>query len=138
MDILVLDGQGGGLGKTVISKLREELGAALFITALGTNSYAAKAMLKSGADKALFGEDTIVSFLNNSLMDCIIAPIGCLCNGGLNGEITEKISHAIFTKECTKYLIPLRKHGFYIPGSTNLELKEIIQEIADQIKKCQE
>ena len=137
-NIVVIDGQGGGLGKSVISKLRCELGDELSITALGTNPHAAKAMIKAGAAFALYGEEYITEYIKNKEISCLIAPIGILCSGGINGEVSHKLSEIVFKKDCTKYIIPLKKHGFYIPGTTNLELKEIIQEIVDEIKKCQE
>lgn len=138
MNIAVIDGQGGGLGKLIIGKFRTELGDKIKITALGTNSYAAKAMLKTGANESYYGEELIVKYIEKTDLSCIIAPIGVLFSGGINGEITYKISQAVVSKECTKYIIPLKKHGFYIPGTTNLELKDIILEIVEEIIKCQE
>ena len=137
MEIVVIDGQGGGLGKSIITKLRSELSDSLLITALATNNFAAKAMHKAGATKSFFGENYIVSYINNNDFDALIAPIGALCPGGLNNEITSELASTIFQKNCVKYIIPLKKHGFYIPGAANLELKDIIDEIVSKIKNCQ-
>jgi hypothetical protein len=138
MNIAVIDGQGGGLGKSIIAKLKIELSENINITALGTNPQASKAMIKAGADEGFFGENFIVKYIDEADLDCIVAPIGVLCSGGINGEVTNKISKAVVNKKCTKYIIPLKKHGFYIPGTTTLELKDIIQEIIEEIIKCQE
>ncbi|WP_250816666.1 DUF3842 family protein [Clostridium swellfunianum] len=138
MNIAIIDGQGGGLGKAIIARLRAELMENTNIIALGTNPGAAKAMHKAGANQSFYGESLIVKHILNSNLDCIVAPIGVLCSGGINGEVTYKISHSVVNKECTKYIIPLKKHGFYIPGTTNLELKDILKEIVAEIKKCQE
>lgn len=138
MSIAVIDGQGGGLGKSIIVNLRNELGNSTDIIALGTNAYAAKAMLKAGASQCFHGENSIVSYIENNYIRCLVAPIGVLCSGGLSGEVTHKISECIFKKDCIKYIIPLKKHGFYIPGTVNLELKEIMDEIVKEIKKCQD
>lgn len=135
MNIVVIDGQGAGLGQTVIKKLRKELGKSIFIIALGTNIAAAHNMIKAGANKSIIGEKNIYSFLEKEQINCIIGPIGILCNGGINGEITSKISEAIFEINCTKYIIPLQKHGIYIPGTRDLQIKEIIEEITLDIKK---
>lgn len=134
MEIVVIDGQGGGLGKAVISRLKNELLDSITITALATNETAARAMLKAGAEKSFFGEHYIVSYIQNSAFSILIAPIGALCPGGLNNEITVKIASAVFQKECTKYIIPLKKHGFYIPGTAKLEIRDIISEIIHEIK----
>lgn len=140
MEIAVIDGQGGGLGKAIIVKLIEEIGGGIHITAVGTNVHATNNMLKASSSlktsdsRGIYGEESILSFLKNNKIDCIIGPIGIICNGGINGEITAAISEAIFRKQCTKYLIPLKKHGLYIPGTTSIELKDFIQEIILEIK----
>jgi len=41
---------------------------------------------------------------------------------------------SIFNMDCTKYIIPLQKHGIYIPGTRNLQIKDIINEIVTDIK----
>lgn len=138
MNIAVVDGQGGGIGKTIIDMLRYELGERVNIIALGTNDYAAKSMLTAGASLCFSGEEAIVSYIKSNKLNCIVAPVGILCIGGLIGEVTANISEAFFSKDCIKYIIPLRKHGFYIPGAAKLELKELLQEIVMEIKKCQE
>ena len=49
--ITVVDGQGGGIGKTIIEKLREKLGDDAEILALGTNALATSLMLRAGANE---------------------------------------------------------------------------------------
>ena len=136
LNIVVIDGQGGRLGKSIISKLRTEFSNEISIISLGTNSHAAKAMLKAGANSSYFGDEYITNYIHNNNISCLIAPIGILCTGGLNNEVTPNLSEAVFRKECTKYIIPLRKHGFYIPGTTNLEIKDILNEIVYDIKNA--
>jgi hypothetical protein len=134
MKIAVIDAQGAGLGQTIIKKIRKELGDTIYIAALGTNSAAASNMLKAGADISISGEKSICSFINSNQINCLIGPIGAICNGGINGEITPKISKMIFNMHCTKYLLPLQKHGIYIPGTRDLQIKDIIEEIICDIK----
>lgn len=45
MNILIIDAQGGGIGRQLISHIKREL-PDLYITAVGTNSMATTAMLK--------------------------------------------------------------------------------------------
>lgn len=134
MNIAVLDAQGAGLGTSVIKKIRKEMGKSAYIIALGTNEAAAKNMLKSGADYSLKGEKDIINFLNSKNIDCLIGPIGIICSGGINGEITSNLSKTIFKLDCIKYIIPLKKHGIYIPGTKNAKLKDLICEIVMDIK----
>lgn len=134
MKIAVLDAQGAGLGKTIIKKIKREAGPNIHITALGTNSTATSSMLKAGADAGVTGEKEICSFCHGNSLDSIIGPIGIICSGGIKGEITSSISQAVFSLDCTKYIIPIQKHGIYIPGTTNLRIREIMDEIVLNIK----
>ena len=49
MKIAVIDGQGGGIGKHIMEKLRTKLPADTELIALGTNSLATAQMIKAGA-----------------------------------------------------------------------------------------
>lgn len=134
MNIVLIDGRGAGLCQSAIKKIRLKIGDSVHITALGTNSAAALNMLKAGADISIYGQKAVCDYLKKFKFDCIIGPIGILCPGGVNGEITAAIAEAVFKADCTKYIIPLQKHGLYIPGTRNLQIKDIINEIVDDIK----
>ncbi|MDD3840861.1 MAG: DUF3842 family protein [Clostridia bacterium] len=134
MNIAVIDAQGAGLGKTIIKMIRKQIHYKVHITALGTNEYATQNMLDAGANLGVTGETQICSFCKDEKIDCIIGPIGILSSGGIKGEITPSISFSIFNMNCKKYIIPLKKHGIYIPGTRNLKIKEIMQEIVWDIK----
>lgn len=135
MKIAVIDAQGAGIGKTIIKSIRKELGQEIYIIALGTNTYATSNMVRAGANVGISGERAICSFCKANKIDSIIGPIGVICSGAMQGEITPMISTSIFDMKCTKYIIPLQKHGIYIPGTRNLQIKEIIAEIILDIKK---
>lgn len=135
MKIAVIDAQGAGLGQNIIKKIRREIDHDVYIIALSTNSFATSKMVQSGADVGISGERAISSFCKTTKVDSIIGPIGIICNGGINGEITPMISSAIFNMDCTKYILPLQKHGIYIPGTRNLQIKDIIEEIVLDIKQ---
>ena len=59
MKILIIDAQGGGIGRQVISAVKAKFPRAE-LTAVGTNSLATAAMLKAGADYAATGENAVV------------------------------------------------------------------------------
>ncbi|MBK1811092.1 DUF3842 family protein [Clostridium sp. YIM B02505] len=134
MKIAVIDAQGAGLGQTIIKKIRKEIEKDIYIIALGTNTFATSNMVKAGANVGISGERAISSFCRTNKIDGIIGPIGVMCSGSINGEITPLISKSIFNMECTKYILPLQKHGIYIPGTRNLQIKDIIEEIVFDIK----
>ena len=134
MRIAVIDGQGGGLGKALVSSLKLEFKENVFISALGCNYYASKNMYKAGATEAIFGEIDILNFLSAKNYDCIVGPIGIILPGGIGGDITLQIAQAIFNVGCPKYLIPLKVHGIYIPGTSEMGIQELIQIIIEEIK----
>lgn len=135
MKVAVIDAQGAGLGQAVIKKIRKDMGKKVYIIALGTNDIATSNMIKAGADEGFSGEKQICCFLNKNKIHSIVGPIGVISSGGILGEITPQISEAIFNMNCIKYIMPLKLHGLYIPGTRNLEIKEIIEEIVFDIKK---
>ncbi|MBP5331283.1 MAG: DUF3842 family protein, partial [Lachnospiraceae bacterium] len=85
MNILIIDAQGGGIGKQLISEIRKDIPDA-HILAVGTNSAATMAMLKAGADEAATGENPVV--VASKKADIIIGPIGIVIADSMLGEIT--------------------------------------------------
>ena len=59
MTILVIDAQGGGVGKQLVTAIKQTI-PHVQVTAVGTNSAATSAMLKAGADNAATGENAVV------------------------------------------------------------------------------
>jgi hypothetical protein len=51
------------------------------------------------------------------------------------GELTPSMAEAIFNSESIKYLIPLNKHGIYIPGVKNMQIQDFIDDIIIEIKQ---
>ncbi len=94
MKIAVLDGQGAGLGRSVIRKIRRELPQDVTVIALGTNTLATANMVRAGADIGISGEKGFCAFCRREPVDAIIAPIGVLQPGSIHGEIDERTAHA--------------------------------------------
>lgn len=134
MRIAIMDGQGAGLGKSIIKRLRKEFKNDIYIIALGTNTIATSNMVRAGANVGITGVKAICSFCKSKKVDALIGPIGILCSGALEGEITTEMSSAIFKLDCKKYILPLKMHGFYIPGTINLQIKDMIEEIIRDLK----
>lgn len=134
MRLAVIDAQGAGLAQTIIKRIKKEYGENVFIIGLGTNSVATSNMVRAGANVGITGETSICNFCRTQNIDGLIGPIGIMANGGIQGEITPSISNALFNMSCTKYIIPLQKHGIYIPGTRNLSIKDIIEEIVRDLQ----
>ena len=85
MNVLVIDCQGGGLGRQLVAAISATCPEAR-LTAVGTNSLATSAMLKAGTVRAATGENAVV--VNCRTADIIVGPIGIVIADALLGEIT--------------------------------------------------
>ena len=130
--ILIVDAQGGGLGKQLISTLRKEIGN-LRILAVGTNTVATSAMLKAGADEAATGENSIL--VASRKADLIIGPIGMVIADAMLGEITPVIARAIAQSDAKRVLIPFSNCDNYIAGVSDFSTGRLIQDAVNQVKK---
>ena len=91
MIIAIFDTNGAGLGQNIIKRLKKDLSNDINIIALGTNTFATSKMVKAGAHVGVSGEKAISSFCKKNKVDCIIAPIGILCNGEKDIELCPSI-----------------------------------------------
>ena len=133
MKIAVVDGQGGGIGRLVIEKLRQEFEQKVYIVALGTNGLATAAMLKSGANEGGTGENAIV--VNAKKADVIIGSIALMVPDSMTGELTDKMAGAIARSEAKKVFVPLNKCDVYIAGVISEPLPHYIDYCIDIIKE---
>jgi len=131
--IAVIDGQGGGIGSTIIKRLRETLGEELEIIGLGTNAMATGAMLKGGANKGASGENAVVQTVKT--VDIIIGTTGIVLANSMMGEFTPKMAEAIGSSPAMKFLLPLRMPEVEIIGAPKEPLPHLIDQL---IKRIQE
>ena len=124
MRICVIDGQGGGLGRSLIEKLRSVLPKDIHITALGTNSAATLAMIKAGATDGATGENAIIYNVEDT--DVITGPIGIIAANSMLGELTPVMANAISKSKAYKILVPINKCNVLITGTVDIPLPELI------------
>lgn len=132
MRIAVIDGQGGGMGKAIVERLRHELGHDIQILALGTNAIATGLMLKAGANQGASGENAIT--YNANKVDMIIGSIAIIIANSMLGELSPKMALAISESPAKKYLIPLSKCNIKIIGVKSEPLPHYIDEAIACIK----
>lgn len=132
MHILIIDGQGGKIGKLLIEGVREKLPQAE-ITAIGTNSIATANMLKAGPDQAATGENPVMVVSRTA--DVIMGPVGIVIADALVGEITAEMAAAIGRSQAKKVLIPLNKCDTIIAGVSPLSMSELVSRAVAQIEK---
>ena len=109
MKIVIIDGQGGKMGKSVIEQLKKRF-PGLETYAIGTNSIAQDA-------------------------DIIIGPIGIVMANSLLGEITPAMATAIGISKAYKILIPVNRCNHYIVGCQNSTLSDYINMVCDEVGK---
>jgi hypothetical protein len=137
--ICVVDGQGGGIGATIIKRLKEIYHENHEIIALGTNAIATAQMLKARANKGATGENAIVQTVGTA--EIIIGPIAIILANSMMGELTPRIAEAIASAPALKLLLPLTQERIEIAGLrpeplphlvehiVNVRLKEILQDV---------
>ncbi|MDE7341301.1 MAG: DUF3842 family protein [Lachnospiraceae bacterium] len=134
MNILVIDAQGGGIGKQLVSAIKENIQGTV-VTAVGTNSAAASAMLKAGADNAATGENAVV--VNSRKADVIVGPIGIVIADALFGEITPIMAKAVAQSSAKRILIPINHCDNIVVGVSDLNIRKLIQDVISELQKNQ-
>ena len=132
MKIVIIDGQGGRMGRSVIEQLKKSY-PDLELYAIGTNSIATSAMIKAGASHAATGENPAI--VNSQDADIIIGPIGIVMANSLLGEITPAMATAIGSSKAYKILIPVNRCNHYIVGCQNNTLSDYINMACEEVGK---
>lgn len=132
MRIAVIDGQGGGIGKVLVERLKEELGSEMQIIALGTNPLATSLMLKAGATAGASGENAIV--VNSRKVNVIVGSIGIIAANAMLGEVTPAMANAVASSDAVKVLVPTNRCGIIVAGAANQSLPNYIEEAVNAVK----
>ncbi|WP_302199976.1 DUF3842 family protein [uncultured Gemmiger sp.] len=123
--ILVLDGQGGGMGVQLIKMLAPQLPQDCDLLAVGTNVMATSAMLKAGAPHGATGENAVV--YNAARANLILGPIGMILANGILGEVSPAMAAAVSAASAEKILIPSSHCGVQIAGTQDCPLETYLQ-----------
>lgn len=132
MNILVIDAQGGGIGKQVVAAIKQNM-PEMEITAVGTNSAATTAMLKAGADHAATGENAVIVGCRRA--DVIVGPVGIVIADSLYGEITPAMALAVGQSNARRLLIPVNHCDNFIVGVSDFALGKLIEGVISEIRK---
>ena len=131
MKILVIDGQGGGLGRQLVAALSARCPQAQ-LTAVGTNSLAASAMRKAGAVRTATGENAVV--VNCRHADVIVGPIGIVIADALLGEITPAMAAAVCQSGAKRVLVPINHCENYVVGVPEQPVSQLVSAAAQKVK----
>ncbi len=131
MNIVIIDGQSGRMGRLFIEKARAS-GITLPLTAVGTNALATAAMLKAGASSGATGENPVVVAARSA--DIIVGPIGILAADAMLGEITAKMAAAVGRSPAKKLLLPVNQCGNLVAGTQSMSLTRVMEEAVELLK----
>ena len=129
-EVLVIDGQGGGLGRQLVQTLKKTL-PDLPVYAAATNGTAAEAMRKAGADRAVAGENAVLVACRKA--DIIIGPIGIVIADSMFGEITPAMALAVAQADAKRILIPMNHCDNIVAGVPNTSAGALVTGAAEKL-----
>jgi hypothetical protein len=131
VNIVVIDGQGGRLGKNLIAAIRGETKCdpRVVITAIGSNAAATSSMMSAGADGGATGENPVRVACADA--DIIAGPVGILCANAMLGEITPDMARAVGSSGAKKILVPVNKCDIIIAGASDKNYGEYVKLAAE-------
>ena len=131
MKVLIIDGQGGGLGRQLVTAVKEKCPEAE-VLAVGTNSTATGAMLRAGADQAATGENAVLVACRRA--DVIIGPIGIVIADSMLGEITPAMAAAVGQSQARRILLPVNQCDNLVVGTADLSIADKVREAAELLR----
>ncbi|ADG82091.1 hypothetical protein Tfer_0186 [Thermincola ferriacetica] len=132
MKIAVIDGQGGGIGRVLVEKIRKAFGDKVEIWAFGTNSAATALMLKAGADEGATGENAIVNSMGK--VDIIVGTVAILAANSMLGELTPAMAAAVADSSAAKVLLPINRGRITIVGAKTEPLPHMADCLVKQLQ----
>ena len=132
MRVLVIGGQGGGLGKQLVTAVKG-YDRGIEVIAVGTNSAATNMMLKAGADQAATGENSVVTVCRSA--DVIMGPVGIVIADAMLGEITPRMALAVGQSAAKRILIPVNLCDNIVVGIENMSMGRRVECAVDALKE---
>ena len=133
MKIMVMDGQGGGVGRLLVEALVKTFADAE-VVAVGTNATATANMMKGGTLSGATGENAVV--YNSGRADVIVGPIGIVMANAMLGEITPKMAEAVTGADAKLFLIPMNRYHATVVGVESKKLSEYVDEVVERVAEA--
>ena len=135
MNILVVDGQGGGIGRQLVEAIKKNF-PSISITAVGTNVLATQAMLKAGATHAATGENAVLVGCRNA--DIIMGPVGIVIADSLWGEISPAMAKAVGQSRAVRILLPMNQCNNLIAGIEDVSVGKLVESAMGEVRRVLE
>nr|WP_296267332.1 DUF3842 family protein [uncultured Merdimonas sp.] len=135
MKVLIIDGQGGGLGRQLVAAVKERF-PEIEVLAAGANSAATNAMLRAGADQAATGENAVR--VASRRADVIIGPTGIVIADAMMGEITPDMARAVGQSDAKRILLPVGQCDNIVVGVLDMPMSKMVQEAAEVLARWAE
>ncbi len=114
--ILVIDAQGGGIGRQLVTNIKNEI----------------RDLRKAGADYCATGENSVVVACRRA--DVIIGPIGIVIADSMLGEITPAMAKAVAQADAMRIFIPFSSCANYIAGVDDFSTGHLIEAALRHLK----
>lgn len=134
MNILIIDAQGGGVGRQLVLAIRARFPDA-DITAVGTNAAATSAMMKAGASRAATGENAVVVCSRRA--DVIAGAIGIVIADAMLGEITPRMAAAVAQSGAKRVLLPVSHCDNIVAGVAGQTVARLVDAAVQELEKLQ-
>lgn len=130
MKIVIIDGNGGRMGKLIIEHLKR-VHPEVELTAVGTNSIATSVMVKAGADVGATGENAVI--VASRRADVIVGPIGIVIADALHGEVTPEMAKAVGQSDAEKVLVPVNRCNHHIVGLGDTSMSDLVRQACELV-----
>ena len=132
--VLIIDGQGGNMGRQLVEQLLLQSNITLEVTVVGTNAIATANMLKASARvQGATGENAVIVAARKA--DVIVGPVGIVMADALLGEITPSMANAVAQSNAYKVLLPVNKCNHFIVGVRDDSMSQLVQQAVQEVIK---
>ena len=131
MKIVVIDGQGGRLGRLLLDKL-VAAGLGESAVCVGANAMATLTMLKSGVRRGATGENAVAVQVRDA--DVVTGPVGIAVADSLMGEVTPRMAQAVAQCGAELLLIPTNRCRISVVGVKDMTMEQLAEEAVERIR----
>lgn len=132
MRVIVVDGQGGGIGRALCAMLAPAMSPRDDLYCAGSNALATAAMIKAGASRGATGENAIVWAAAHA--DIIVGPIAIILAGSMMGEWTPRMAQAIGESEAVRFIVPTQRCNTNVAGiASDKSLQDLLEDVVGLI-----